>query len=74
MHSVGMTETEVDVVQIAAFLLWASRESGGVRPREIALNHARLKERLLMAEKTHIQPGPSQLSGGRVVRFGERLR
>jgi unsaturated chondroitin disaccharide hydrolase len=41
VHSVGMTETEVDVVQIAALLLWASRESGDARLREIALNHAR---------------------------------
>ena len=50
MHSVGMTETEVDVVQIAAFLLWASRESRDARLREIALNHPRLKERLLMSD------------------------
>jgi unsaturated chondroitin disaccharide hydrolase len=41
VHSVGMTETEVDVVQIAALLLWASRETTDARLREIALRHAR---------------------------------
>lgn len=40
VHSVGMTETEVDVVQIAAVLLWASRECGDPHLREIALSHA----------------------------------
>jgi unsaturated chondroitin disaccharide hydrolase len=41
VHSVGASESEVDVVQIAALLTWASRESGDSRLREIAIGHAR---------------------------------
>jgi unsaturated chondroitin disaccharide hydrolase len=39
--SVGMSESEVDVVQIAALLLWASRETGDRTLQEIAVKHAR---------------------------------
>jgi len=41
VHSVGTTETEVDVVQIAALLLWASRQTNDAGLREVALSHAR---------------------------------
>ncbi|MGH7934018.1 MAG: glycosyl hydrolase [Candidatus Binataceae bacterium] len=41
VHSVGLSETEVDVVQIAALLVWASRETGDASLAEIALKHAR---------------------------------
>ena len=41
VHSVGATESEVDVVQIAALLAWASRAAGDARLNEIAISHAR---------------------------------
>ncbi|HJU29352.1 MAG TPA: hypothetical protein VJ718_09280, partial [Candidatus Binataceae bacterium] len=41
VHSVGATESEVDVVQIAALLGWAARETGDARLKEIAISHAR---------------------------------
>ena len=41
VHSIGATESEVDVVQIAALLAWASRESGDARLNDIAISHAR---------------------------------
>lgn len=41
VHSVGMSETEIDVVQIAALLTWAASESGDDLMRQIAGRHAR---------------------------------
>jgi unsaturated chondroitin disaccharide hydrolase len=41
VQSVGMTESEVDVVQIAALIAWAGRETGDVRLAEIAIKHPR---------------------------------
>ncbi|MBE3602615.1 glycoside hydrolase family 88 protein [bacterium] len=41
VHSVGLGESEVDVVQIAALLGWAARETGEARLREIGARHAR---------------------------------
>ncbi len=40
VHSVGHGESEVDVVQIAALLGWAARETGNAKLREIAARHA----------------------------------
>ena len=40
-HSVGDTESEVDIVQIVALLMWASRISGDDNLRTIGINHAR---------------------------------
>jgi unsaturated chondroitin disaccharide hydrolase len=50
VHSVGATESEVDVVQIAALLAWASRQSGDPRLKEIAINHARRHIELCVRE------------------------
>jgi unsaturated chondroitin disaccharide hydrolase len=41
VHSVGLGESEIDVVQIAALLSWAARETGDSKLREIAARHAR---------------------------------
>jgi unsaturated chondroitin disaccharide hydrolase len=41
VHSVGDTESEVDIVQIVALLTWASRISGDDNLRTIGINHAR---------------------------------
>lgn len=39
-HSVGLGESEIDVVQIAALLSWAAGETGNPKLREIAVRHA----------------------------------
>jgi unsaturated chondroitin disaccharide hydrolase len=41
VHSVGDTESEVDIVQIVALLTWASRITGDDSLRTIGINHAR---------------------------------
>jgi unsaturated chondroitin disaccharide hydrolase len=41
VHSVGDTESEVDIVQIVALLTWASRATGDSNLRAIGINHAR---------------------------------
>jgi unsaturated chondroitin disaccharide hydrolase len=41
VSNVGANEAEIDMVQAAALLMWASRESGDGRMREIAVSHAR---------------------------------
>jgi unsaturated chondroitin disaccharide hydrolase len=41
VHSVGDTESEVDIVQIVALLTWASRATGDDNLRTIGINHAR---------------------------------
>lgn len=40
VHSVGLGESEIDVVQIAALLSWAALETGEAKLREIAARHA----------------------------------
>lgn len=40
VHSVGLGESEIDMVQIAALLSWAADETGNPRLREIAVRHA----------------------------------
>jgi len=40
VHSVGLGESEIDVVQIAALLAWAAGETGNPKLREIAARHA----------------------------------
>jgi unsaturated chondroitin disaccharide hydrolase len=40
VHSVGLGESEIDVVQIAALLSWAGRETGNSKLRDIAVRHA----------------------------------
>jgi unsaturated chondroitin disaccharide hydrolase len=40
VHSVGLGESEIDVVQIAALLSWAASETGEPLLREIAIRHA----------------------------------
>ncbi len=40
VHSVGLGESEIDVVQIAAILSWAAGETGNPKLREIAMRHA----------------------------------
>ena len=40
VHSVGEADSEVDVVQIAALLEWASRATGDSKLHAIAVNHA----------------------------------
>src|SRR5271155_967190 len=41
VSNVGVTEVEIDMVQAVALLMWACRESGDNRLREIAISHAR---------------------------------
>jgi len=41
VHSVGDTESEVDIVQIIALLTWASQATGDANLRTIGINHAR---------------------------------
>jgi len=41
VHSVGGGESEIDVVQIAALLSWAARETGNPKLRALAARHAR---------------------------------
>jgi unsaturated chondroitin disaccharide hydrolase len=50
VSNVGMGESEVDVVQIAALLLWAYHESGDRTFRDIALKHARRHIEFCMRE------------------------
>ncbi|MGH8012795.1 MAG: glycoside hydrolase family 88 protein [Candidatus Binataceae bacterium] len=50
VHSVGATETEIDTVQIAALLTWASRQSGEPALAEIAVKHARRHIELCLRE------------------------
>jgi unsaturated chondroitin disaccharide hydrolase len=40
VHSVGLSESEIDVVQIAALLSWAADETSNSKLREIAIRHA----------------------------------
>ncbi len=40
VHSVGLGESEIDMVQIAALLSWAAKETGNPKLREIAIRHA----------------------------------
>ncbi|MGO9452225.1 MAG: glycosyl hydrolase [Candidatus Binataceae bacterium] len=41
VSNVGATEAEIDMVQAVALLMWAYRETGDIRLREIAVSHAR---------------------------------
>jgi unsaturated chondroitin disaccharide hydrolase len=68
VHSVGMTESEVDVVQIAALLTWAGHETGDERLRGIALKHARrhiefcLREEGSICQSASFDPESGQMT------------
>jgi len=69
VHSVGMTESEVDVVQIAALLAWAGRETGDERLRWIAIRHARRHIEFCLREDGSIcQSASFDPDGGRMTR------
>jgi unsaturated chondroitin disaccharide hydrolase len=40
VHSVGLSESEIDMVQIAALLSWAAKETGNPKLHDIAVRHA----------------------------------
>jgi unsaturated chondroitin disaccharide hydrolase len=40
VHSVGLSESEIDMVQIAALLSWAAKATGNPKLRDIAVRHA----------------------------------
>lgn len=68
VHSVGMTESEIDVVQIAALLTWAGHETGDDRLRWIALRHARrhiefcLREDGSICQSASFDPGSGRMT------------
>jgi unsaturated chondroitin disaccharide hydrolase len=69
VHSVGITESEVDVVQIAALIAWAGRETGDARLGEIALKHARRHiEFCLRADGSICQSASFDPATGKVTR------
>jgi unsaturated chondroitin disaccharide hydrolase len=69
VHSVGDTESEVDIVQIVALLTWASRETGEASLREIGVNHARRHVELCLREDGSICQSASIDAGtGEVTR------
>ena len=69
VHSVGMTESEVDVVQIAALLAWAARETGNDRLRSIAIRHARRHIEFCLREDGSIcQSASFDPESGRITR------
>lgn len=69
VHSVGMTESEVDVVQIAALLAWAARETGDDRLHGIAIRHARRHIEFCLREDGSIcQSASFDPASGRMTR------
>jgi unsaturated chondroitin disaccharide hydrolase len=69
VHSVGLTESEVDVVQLAALLTWASRETGDARLRAIAISHARRHVEFCLREDGSVcQSASFDPEDGRVIR------
>jgi unsaturated chondroitin disaccharide hydrolase len=69
VHSVGMSESEVDVVQIAALLSWASRETGDNRLHEIATSHGRRHIEFCLRDNGSIcQSASFDPESGRVTR------
>lgn len=69
VQSVGAGEAEIDVVQAAALLMWARRESGDDRFREIAVSHARRHiEFCLRADGSICQSASFDPASGAMVR------
>ncbi|MGH7985372.1 MAG: glycosyl hydrolase [Candidatus Binataceae bacterium] len=71
VHSVGATETEIDTVQIAALLIWASRQSGEAALSDIAVKHARRHIELCLREDGSICQSASfdAATGSRTRRY-----
>jgi unsaturated chondroitin disaccharide hydrolase len=69
VHSVGAGESEIDVVQIAALLAWAARETGNAKLRDIAVRHAhRHIEFCLRADGSICQSASFDPQTGQVTR------
>jgi unsaturated chondroitin disaccharide hydrolase len=69
VHSVGLGESEIDVVQIAALLSWAAGETSNPRLREIAIRHAhRHVEFCLRADGSICQSASFDPLTGKVTR------
>ncbi len=68
VHSVGLGESEIDVVQIAALLSWAARETGNPKLREIAVRHAHrhiefcLRADGSICQSASFEPGTGQMT------------